>query len=599
LSTPNDSGRVVGRYVLYDEIASGGMATIHLGRLLGQVGFARTVAIKRLHPHFAKDPEFVAMFIDEARLAAGIRHPNVVSTLDVVALEGDLFLVMDYVDGDSLAHLVKRVRARDQLIPPAVVSGVVTNVLYGLHAAHTAKDERGEQLHVVHRDISPQNILVGLDGVARVADFGVAKASRRIQETEAGRIKGKFRYMAPEQVKADRFDHRVDLFAAGIVLWEALTGRALFAADEPMRTMTMVLEHPIEAPSRYVAGLSPAVDAVVLRALERSPDARYATAREMAIELEDALPPAVPRIIGEWVDSLVGDTLRKRAQRLVELGSESNVSVPLATPLGGLPVDAGAAPAVAASTPAVAAEASAASASGAAAPEPAVVAAAAPATPLSVAVDEPAGVGATAGVPAHEVPLQVQPAPMAPPQVAAVATPSLPVAPVAPFEHTPSHAGPLRTEPSSQISEVSTAAWDTAAQRSLFPVRDRRALKVALAAVAGSMLVFLVGLVLVLRSRAPAAEAPDVIGVPATAAAARAPKAAPKPETPPAVAPPVVSIPTASATPEEPAPAATPKPEALKPKPVPAVKPVTKPAGDCNPPYVIENGIKKFKRHCM
>ena len=318
LGNAQDTGRVVGRYVLYDEIASGGMATIHLGRMLGQVGFTRTVAIKRLHPHFAKDPEFVAMFIDEARLAAGISHPNVVSTLDVVALEGDLFLVMDYVEGDSLSHLVKRANARDQRVPPAVVSGIVSNVLYGLHAAHTATDDRGEPLSIVHRDVSPQNVLVGLDGVARVVDFGVAKASRRIMETEAGRIKGKFRYMAPEQVRADKFDHRVDVFAAGIVLWEALTGRALFAADEPMRTMTMVLDHPIPPPSSLAPDISSAVDAVVLKALARPVAERYATAREMAVELEDALGPAVPRVIGDWVDRLVGESIRLRAARLIE-----------------------------------------------------------------------------------------------------------------------------------------------------------------------------------------------------------------------------------------------------------------------------------------
>ena len=554
LNSAQQAGRVVGRYVLYDEIASGGMATIHLGRMIGQVGFARTVAIKRLHPHFARDPEFVAMFIDEARLAAGIRHPNVVATLDVVALEGDLFLVMEYVEGDSLSHLVKRVQARDQRIPPGVVSGIVSNVLYGLHAAHTAKDERGEALHIVHRDVSPQNVLVGLDGVARVVDFGVAKASRRIMETEAGRIKGKFRYMAPEQVKADKFDHRVDVFAAGIVLWEALTGQGLFVADEPMRTMSKVLDHPIEPPSTLVHGLPSGVDAVVLRALERSPATRYQSAREMAIDLENALPPAVPRLIGEWVDSLVGETLRQRAARLIELGSESNATAPpLSVPL---------------------------------APEPAVP----PAPPPPILAAAP---------PVVAEPFAATPAPVA----AQAPTPG----PMPVFETTPVPSQPFRTEPSSQISEVSTAAWDTAAQRSVFPVRSNRQLKVVLGAVAGSMALFLVLLILLVRARKPAEEAPDVVAMPPSTAAR--PAAAPPPEPPPpapapapasaAPAPPPAA-PTASAAPK----VAEPKAPAPAPKPDPALtpgpKPAPKPAGDCNPPWVIDaSGIKKFKRHCM
>jgi len=192
--------RVVGRYALYAEIAAGGMATVHFGRLLGPVGFSRTVAIKRLHPQFAKDPEFVSMFLDEARLAARIRHPNVVPTLDVVATQGELFLVMDYVQGESLSRLIRAARERGHRIPPRIVSSILTGALHGLHAAHEAKNERGEPLNIVHRDISPQNVLVGSDGVPRVLDFGVAKAAGRVQTTREGQLKGKLAYMAPEQI---------------------------------------------------------------------------------------------------------------------------------------------------------------------------------------------------------------------------------------------------------------------------------------------------------------------------------------------------------------------------------------------------------------
>ncbi|MBI3207215.1 MAG: serine/threonine protein kinase [Myxococcales bacterium] len=574
MGNAQEAGRVVGRYVLYDEIASGGMATIHLGRMIGQVGFARTVAIKRLHPHFAKDPEFVAMFIDEARLAAGIRHPNVVATLDVVALEGDLFLVMEYVEGDSLSHLVKRVHARDQRIPPGVVSGILSNVLYGLHAAHTAADDRGEALSIVHRDVSPQNILVGLDGVARVVDFGVAKAARRIMETEAGRIKGKFRYMAPEQIRADKFDCRVDVFAAGIVLWEALVGRGLFVADEPMRTMSMVLEHEIPKPSSLVPELSPEVDAVVIRALARSPSERYASAREMAIDLENAIPPAVPRVIGEWVEALVGDALKQRAARLIELGSESSAaSAALALPASVMPPSVTPPPV----TPP---------------PEAAAAAPAPPAGPVVASATE-APVGASA--------------------------PTEPAGPVpTPAEATPPPASAPRAEPSSQVSEVSTAAWDTAAQRSLFP-RQGRQLKIVVASVVGSAALFFVVVLIFVSVRGKGDAEPDVVQVAAPAAAQKPPAlpepaAVPAPDTPAAPAVPepekpeppklvasAADRPKSAPVAPEPAKPAAPKPavpapvEAAAPKPPPP-----KPPGDCNPPWVVDaNGIKKFKRHCL
>src|SRR4051794_29784074 len=188
----------VGRYALYGEIASGGMATVHFGRLLGPVGFSRTVAVKRLHAHLAKDPEFVSMFLDEARLAARVRHPNVVPTLDVVAAQGELFLVMEYVQGESFARLLHVTKSNGQRIPRDIVCAVLASVLHGLHAAHEAKSERGEALGIVHRDVSPQNILVGVDGIARVLDFGIAKAAGRAQVTREGQVRGKMAYIAPE-----------------------------------------------------------------------------------------------------------------------------------------------------------------------------------------------------------------------------------------------------------------------------------------------------------------------------------------------------------------------------------------------------------------
>ena len=224
--------RMLGRYALYEKIAAGGMATVHIGRLLGPVAFARTVAIKRMHPHFAADPAFVAMFLDEARLAARIRHPNVVPTLDVVAMENELFLVMEYVLGESLARLMQAAATRGERIPPSMVATIMAGVLHGLHAAHEATSDRGEPLGIVHRDVSPQNILVGTDGVARVLDFGVAKAAGRIQTTREGQLKGKLAYMAPERDPRQGVAPAADVYAASVVLWEALTGEAALSRRE-------------------------------------------------------------------------------------------------------------------------------------------------------------------------------------------------------------------------------------------------------------------------------------------------------------------------------------------------------------------------------
>jgi serine/threonine-protein kinase len=320
---------VLDRYELHDEIASGGMATVHFGRLVGAGGFARTVAIKRLHPSFAKDPELVAMFLDEARLATRIRHPNVVPTLDVVAKHGELFLVMEFVLGESLGALGRALARRGERIPPAIAVAVVKDVLYGLHAAHEATSETGAPLRIVHRDVSPQNILVGADGVARVLDFGVAKAVGRLHTTREGQIKGKLAYMAPEQVLLEDVDRRVDVFAAAVVLWEALAGTRLFASDNPGMTLEKLLKESISSPSAHSAGISRELDAVVLRGLERHRDLRFATARDMAVALEGASETASPREISEWLHATAGDVLAERGRRLASTESSSPTSAPI------------------------------------------------------------------------------------------------------------------------------------------------------------------------------------------------------------------------------------------------------------------------------
>jgi len=328
--TTTDPGtpEVIGRYALFGELASGGMATVHLGRLLGPVGFSRTVAIKKLHPQFAKDPEFVTMFLEEARLVSRIRHPNVVPTLDVVSSKSGLFLVMEYVHGESLARIFKLLKAQKARMPDRIASAVLSNLLLGLHAAHESKSETGENLGIVHRDVSPQNVLVGVDGVARVLDFGIARAQTRVQTTRNGELKGKLSYMSPEQVNGIT-DRRTDVYAASIVLWELITGERLFEGDNDGVILRKVLTTEIRDPREIAPELSEALSAVVMKGLSHEPDGRFPTARAMALELEKACAPASPSEVGEWLQDIAHESLDARTQRLAVMDRSSRDLAPL------------------------------------------------------------------------------------------------------------------------------------------------------------------------------------------------------------------------------------------------------------------------------
>jgi serine/threonine-protein kinase len=315
--------RQVGRYLLFDEIASGGMATVHFGRLIGPEGFSRTVAIKRLHPHYAKDPEFVAMLLDEARLVARIRHPSVVPTIDILTDAGEILIVMEYVSGASLSRLARDLRAAKQPIPVGIGAAIVGGVLAGLHAAHEATSEQGTPLDIVHRDVSPQNVLVGSDGASRIIDFGIAKAVGRLQTTREGQVKGKVRYMSPEQIRGRQVDRRSDVYAAGVVLWESLTGESLFVGDDPVAIMNQVLEKSVPCPSEVHAAVPKELDAVVMKALSRAREDRWATAQDMLIALESAAPMRSTREVGAWVTGMAGDWLKLASARVRDIEASS------------------------------------------------------------------------------------------------------------------------------------------------------------------------------------------------------------------------------------------------------------------------------------
>jgi len=315
--------RIVGRYAVYDEIGRGGMAAVHLARLLGHVGFSRTVAIKMLRPQYAKDPAFVSMFLDEARLAARIAHPNVVHTLDVEATQGELFVVMEYVHGESLARLMRHARNEKTPIPVPIAASLLSGVLLGLHAAHEAKSVGGEPLDLVHRDVSPDNILVGVDGIAKVADFGIAKARGRLQTTRTGELKGKIAYMAPEQIEG-RAVRATDMFAVAIVLWEALAGRRFFEGKDELTRMRNLLGGIIESPRAHAPEIPAALEAVVMRGLERDPSLRFATALEMATALERAVTPASAIDVAQWLETAGAAGLERRSVLLARMEESSH-----------------------------------------------------------------------------------------------------------------------------------------------------------------------------------------------------------------------------------------------------------------------------------
>ncbi len=294
------------------------MATVHLGRMQGPGGFGKTVAIKRLHAQFAKDAEFAKMFLDEARVTSGLSHPNAVMTLDVLDEPDGLYLVMEYVHGVSLAQ-IDRSLPKSEKIPIRIACAIVAAFLEGLQAAHDATDDAGQPLGIVHRDVSPQNVLVSFAGVPKIADFGIAKAAGRMHSTGDGSAKGKLSYMAPEQVLSQPVTPRTDVFAAGIVLWECLTRKRLVEGGSAAERLRALLELQVVAPSVHAPEVTPELDAIVLRALEKDPANRFESAKEMESALQRALDLARPGEIADWTRKALPEIVAERDRALTQL----------------------------------------------------------------------------------------------------------------------------------------------------------------------------------------------------------------------------------------------------------------------------------------
>jgi serine/threonine protein kinase len=311
--------QTIGRYTLFEELAAGGMGVVYLGRQSGASGFQRGVAIKRLHPRIARDRSAVAMFRQEAQLLARVRHANVVSALDVVQTDTELLLVMEYIHGLPLSLLCRLAQRSQQPIPIEVAVRIACDVLHGLHAVHTATAASGRALGMIHRDVSPQNVLVGKDGVARLLDFGVAKALTSEDLTLAGFVKGKLSYVAPEQIRGETVDARIDVFSLSIVLWEMLASSRLFGgADNSVAdTLRKVQRGDVPAlaavSSRYVP---PRLEAIVRRGLEQDPARRFNSAKAMADALEAEVASIPAREMSAWLTDLADEPLAHRARQL-------------------------------------------------------------------------------------------------------------------------------------------------------------------------------------------------------------------------------------------------------------------------------------------
>jgi serine/threonine-protein kinase len=280
------------RYELLCPIADGGMASVWLARQRGKRGFERLLALKTIRPDFADDAHFRQMFLDEARIASRIEHPNVARIHDLGEEEGVLYIAMEYVDGDSLSALSRACRRKNVELPAGVVLRVLADACAGLHEAHEARGADGEILGIVHRDVTPQNVLVSTKGVAKLIDFGIAKAgSRAGEETSAGVVKGKFKYMAPEQAFGGAIDRRADVWAVGATLYHLLSGRPPYEGENPLDTLRLLVSG--QPPEALPDSVHPAVAAVVRKALTRAPDERYATAAELREAIEDAMIEAM------------------------------------------------------------------------------------------------------------------------------------------------------------------------------------------------------------------------------------------------------------------------------------------------------------------
>jgi eukaryotic-like serine/threonine-protein kinase len=355
----------LGKYDLIARIAKGGMAEIYLARQRGVVGFSRLVVIKRILPHLAEEPQFVRMFLEEARLAALINHPNVVQIFDVDHAEGNYYIAMEYLAGPSVSIISRQLRRSEQTMPYAVAAELVAQACDGLHAAHELHDEAGIPLALVHRDVSPHNLMITESGLVKLVDFGIAKAQNTTVQTRTGNIKGKYPYMSPEQCRGDILDRRTDLFSLGTVFFELVAGRRLFQRNTELMTLKAITEEPIPLARDVRPEVPEEVSNLIARCLRRDREERFATAAELAAAVRQTLAalssPTSPTLLAGYLKRECGELLRTRAEAIKQASQiatqtrteSGSASVPLMEGLGSDSHASSASASIEASVPAV------------------------------------------------------------------------------------------------------------------------------------------------------------------------------------------------------------------------------------------------------
>ncbi len=335
---PRPDKRMFGRYELLMEVAKGGMAALYLARIRGPAQFEKLVAIKRIYDHYSEEERFTEMFLDEARLSAMIHHPNVANVHDMGEVDGSYFIAMEYVHGESYNAMLRAASRQPKVMARHHAVRIVAEAAAGLHAAHELTDGKGKNLGVVHRDVSPQNILVGYDGQVKVIDFGIAYAAERLTKTATGTLKGKAAYMSPEQLLLEPVDRRSDVFSLGIVLWESVLMRRLFKEESDAATMLRIRDGDIPDPRSIRPDLPYGLERIIMKALAYKPKDRYQT----CAELEEALNRELMRLeefvtrqqLSDVMKQLFFDKMRIRDEQIqLALSGEPN-DVPVAVGMG-------------------------------------------------------------------------------------------------------------------------------------------------------------------------------------------------------------------------------------------------------------------------
>ncbi|MEN9786052.1 MAG: hypothetical protein RLZZ299_1316 [Pseudomonadota bacterium] len=307
-ASPGTGGpQLFGKYYLLDRLAVGGMAEIFRARTFGEGGFENQLVIKRILAHLSENDAFVRMFMDEAKITVQLQHANIVRIYDFGRIRDNYFIAMEYVDGKDVKLLLRKLSERRKLLPREYAAFIAMEAAKGLDVAHKRVGIDGTPLHVVHRDVSPSNVLVSYQGEVKVADFGIVKAATVVETTAAGTLKGKFEYMSPEQARGHELDRRSDIFSLGIILHEMLTGRRLFKSDNDLRTLERIKAGDIPRPSALHAHVPPRLDQIVMRALAMDPDARYQEARDMAADLLEFLYPVPPDVTQQSLAAFLGE----------------------------------------------------------------------------------------------------------------------------------------------------------------------------------------------------------------------------------------------------------------------------------------------------